>query len=239
MAAKLELKGRHPALGLLLKAALAALGVYLLRETSSSIAALLLFSLVFLAIYFRPPLNNRKFLVSALSLLTLPVLLPPVAGILEWLLLILWGIVFFLLLGVKNLIFLRRQGNYETVHILLVFSIGVLYLLGLLPLIPQILLFIALFFLVKEFYFILAPPYPQRLILAAVVETLLLVEIAWILSFLSINFLAGAALLALVTFIFHDLILHHFQGTLSRQIILRNVTLFTILSILLATLPRI
>lgn len=237
MAARLELKGRRPALGLLLKAALAALGVYFLRETSSSIAALLLFSLVFLVIYLRPPLNNRKFLVSALSLLTLPVLLPPVAGILEWLLLILWGIVFFLLLGVKNLIFLRRQGNYEIVHILLVFGLGVLYLLDLLPLIPQIIFFLALFLLVREFYSVLAPPYPQRLVLAAVVEALLLVEIAWILSFLPINFLAGAALLALVAFIFHDLILHHFQGTLSRRIILRNVTLFTILSILLATLP--
>ncbi|MDP2650586.1 MAG: hypothetical protein Q8P04_00605, partial [bacterium] len=164
-------------------------------------------------------------------------LLPPVAGILEWLLLVLWGIMFFLLLGVKNLIFLRRQGNYEIVHLLLVFGLGVLYLLGFLPFIPQILFFLALFLLVREFYSALAPPYPQRVILAAVVEALLLVEIAWILSFLPINFLAGGALLALITFIFHDLILHHFQGTLSRQIILRNVTLFTILSILLATLP--
>ncbi|MEX2033334.1 MAG: hypothetical protein WD889_02120 [Candidatus Colwellbacteria bacterium] len=237
MAAKLELKGRRPALGLLLKAALATLGVYLLRETSLSIVALLLFSPFFLVIYLRPPLNNRKFLVSALSLLALPILLPPVAGILEWLLLVLWGIMFFLLLGVKNLIFLRRQGNYEIVHLFLVFGLGVLYLLGFLPFIPQILLFLALFSLVREFYSVLAPSYPQRVILAAATHALLLVEIAWILSFLPINFLAGGALLALITFIFHDLILHHFQGTLSRQIILRNVTLFTMLSILLATLP--
>ncbi len=239
MAVRLELAGRHPVLGLLLRTLITALGVYFLRKSGIGIGILLLFLSFFWVIYLRPPLNNRKFLVSALSLLILPILLPPVPEILERLLLILWAIAFFLLLGVKNLILLRRQGSYEVVHILLVFGLGVLYLLDFLPLMPQILLFLALFLLVREFYFVLAPPYPQRLILAAVVEALLLVEIAWILSFLPINFLAGAAFLALITFIFHDLILHHFQGTLSRQIILRNVTLFTILSILLATLPRI
>jgi len=237
MVARLELAGRHPVLGLLLRTLIAALGVYFLRKSGIGIGTLLLFLPLFWIIYLHPPLNNRKFLISALFLLVLPILLPPVLEILEWLLLILWAIAFFFLLGVKNLILLRRQGSYEIVHILLVFGLGALYLLDFLPLIPQVLLFLALFLLFREFYLTLAPPYPQRLILAAVVEALLLTEIAWILSFLLINFLAGAALLTLITFIFHDLILHHFQGTLSRQIILRNVTLFVALSILLMILP--
>lgn len=228
---------KNPVLGLLLRTLIAALGVYFLRESSFGIGTLLLFLLLFWVIYLRPPLNNRKFLVSALSLLALPILLPLVVGILEWLLLILWAIAFFLFLGVKNLILLRRQGNYEIVHLLLVFGFGVLYLLGFLPLIPQILLFLTFFLLAREFYSVLAPPYPQRLVLAAATHALLLVEIAWIISFLPINFLAGAAFLTLITLIFHDLILHHFQGTLSRQIILRNMTLFVALSIILILLP--
>ncbi len=237
MAVRLELAGRHLVLELLLRTLIAALGVYFLRKSNVDIGTLLLFLLFFWVIYLRPPLNNRKFLVSALFLLALPILFPPVGEIFEWLLLILWAIAFFLLLGVKNLILLQRQRSYETVHLLLVFGLGVLYLLDFLPLIPQILLFLALFLLVREFYSVLAPPYPQRLILAAVTESFLLVEIAWILSFLPINFLAGATLLTLIAFIFHDLILHHFQGTLSRQIILRNVTLFVVLSIILTLLP--
>lgn len=228
---------KNPVLGLLLRTLLAALGVYLLRKSDVSIGTLLLFLPLFWIVYLRPPLNNRKFLISALFLLALPILLPSIPEMLEWLLLILWAIAFFFLLGVKNLILLKRQGSYEIVHLLLVFGLGILYLLDFLPLVPQILLFLALSLLFREFYFALAPSYPQRLILAAVVEAFLLAQIAWVISFLLVNFLAGAAFMALVTFILHDLILHHLHGTLSRQIILRNATLFTILSILLALLP--
>lgn len=237
MAARLELGERRPVFGLLLRTAIAALGVYLLRETGGAMGALLLFLALFLVIYLRPPLNNRKLLASALFLLLLPMLLPPVGAELAWLLLFLWAIAFFLLLGVKNLILLRRQGSYETVHLLIIFSLGALYLLDFLSLIPQIILFIAFFFLFREFYFVLAPNYPQRLTLAAAVEALALTEMVWILSFLSLNFLAGAAFLALTAFIFHDLILRHFHGTLSRQLILRNVTLFIALSLILVLLP--
>lgn len=237
MAAKLELKGRHPVLGLLLKTLVVAFGVYFLRLRGLELGALFLFFALFWVIYLRPPFNNRKFLVSALGVMALPILLPPMGAGLERILVILWTGALFLLLGVKNLILLRRQGSYEIVHLLIVFGLGALYLLGFIPFAPQIILFPVLFLLFREFYFVLAPHYPQRLTLVAVVEAFLLVEVAWILFFLPINFLAGAALLALITFILHDLILHHLQGTLSRQIVLRNVTLFVALSIILAILP--
>lgn len=236
MEVKLELAEKRPALRLLFKALIATSGVYFFRETSLSTLALLVFLLLFWVIYLRPPFNNRKFLVSALGLMILPILLPPAGEILEWLLLVLWAGAFFLLLGVKNLVLLRRHGNYEIIHFLVILGLAVLYLLDFLPFVPQIILFLALFFLFREFYFVLAPLYPQRLTLVAVVETFLLVEVSWILSFLSINFLAGAAFLALITFIFHDLILHHLQGVLSRQIVLRNITLLVALSIILTLL---
>ena len=231
-------KGKHPVLGLLLKTAVAAGGVYLLRENSFSIFTLLLYSLVFWAIYLWPPFNNRKFLVSAFGLFALPILLPPAGAGLTWVILIIWTSAFVLLIGVKNLILLRRHGSYEAVHLLLVFGAGILYFLGVLPLISQIILFIIFFLLFREFYFVLAPHYPQRLALVGVAEALILTQIAWLLSFLSINFLAAASLLALASFTLHDLMLHHFQGTLSRQILLRTTTLFVILSLALLLLPR-
>lgn len=236
MAVKLESAARSPALGLLLKALVAAVAVYFLRESGASTGAFLIFSVVFWVIYLRPPFNNRKFLVSAFLLVLLPVLLPPGGEIIEWLFIILWAIAFFLLLGVKNLVFLRRQGSYEALHALIVQGLGALYLLGLIPLVPQVILFLILFLLFREFYFILAPTYPQRLTLVAAALAFVIVEIAWVLSFLPMNFLAGAAFLALITLLFHDLLLHHFQGALNRQIILRNITLFVILSITLSLL---
>src|SRR3990167_2177198 len=238
MAVKLELGGKHPVLGLLLKTLVVAFGVYFLRRGGPEWGALFLFFALFWVVYLRPPLNNRRFLVSALGLITLPILLPPVGVGLERILIVAWTGALFFLLGVKNLILLRRQGSYEIVHLFVVFGLGALYLLGFISFAPQIILFLAFFLLFREFYFVLAPHYPQRLTLVAVAEALLLVEVAWILFFLPINFLTGAAFLALITFIFHDLILHHLQGTLSRQIILRNVTLFVALSILLMILPR-
>lgn len=236
MARRLGSAVKSPVLGLLLRTLAVASGVYFLRRTGVQPGVLFLFLALFWFVCLRPPFNNRKFLISALGLMALPILLPPVTSGLEWLLLILWTGAFFLLLGVKNLILLQRRGSYEIVHLFIVFGLGAIYLLDFLPLVPQIILFLALFLLFREFYFVLAPHYPQRLTLAAVVEAFLLVEVAWVLSFLAINFLAGAAFLALVTFIFHDLIFHHFQGALSRQIILRNVTLFVALSIVLTLL---
>lgn len=227
---------KNPALGLLLRAFLVVLGLYLFRERLPGFVSLLLFLLLFSSIYLRPPFNNRKFLVSALTLMALPVFLPPAHQGLEWLLLLLWFLAFYFLLGVKNLILLRRQVSYEAVHLLLVFGLAVLYLSGSLPLVPQIILFLIFFLLFREFYSVLAPPYPQRLTLASALLAFVLTEIAWILSFLSLNFLTASAFLALTTYLFHDLILHHFQGALSRQIILRNVTLFIALSIILMLL---
>lgn len=237
MEQELGSKGRYQVLRLLLKTAVAAGGVYFFRENSFSIFTLLLYSLVFWAIYLWPPFNNRKFLVSAFGLFALPIFLPPAGAGLTWVMLAVFASAFFLLIGVKNLILLRRHGSYEAVHLLLVFGVGILYFLGVLPLISQIILFIIFFLLFREFYFVLAPHYPQRLALVGVAEALILTQIAWLLSFLSINFLAAASLLALVSFTLHDLMLHHFQGALTRQIILRNVTLFIALSIILMLLP--
>jgi len=238
MAARLESAASNPVLGLLLKTGVVALGAYFLRRTGVELGTLFLFLFLYWIVYLHPAFNNRKFLVSALGLWALPIFVPPAGQVLEWLLLLLWALGFFLLLGVKNLILLRRQGSYEFIHLFVVFGLGVLYFSGFIPLIPQIILFLVFFLLFREFYFILAPYYPQRLTLAAVVESFLLVEIAWLLSFLPINFLAGAAFLTLIIFIFHDLMLHYLTGTLSRQIILRNTTLFIVLSIILAILPK-
>ncbi len=236
MAVKLESLARNPVLGLLLKTLIGALGVYFLRENGSSASTLLIFLVIFWTVYLRPPFNNRRFLVSAISLASLPILLPPVGAGLELILLFVWAGTFFLLLGVKNLILLRRQRSYELAHLFLVFGSGALYFLGFIPLVPQIVLFVVFFLLFREFYFVLAPHYPQRLALAAAVESLLLIQIAWILSFTSLNFLTASSLLVLTTFTLHDLMLHHFQGTVSRQIILRNVALFMVLSIILTLL---
>lgn len=232
MAVKFGSAARSPVLGLLLRAALAALGAYLFRE-SGSFVTLLAFFLIFWLIYFYSSFNNRKFLASALVLFALPVLLPPGGKFI----IILWGVALFLLLGVKNLILLKRQGSYEALHLLIIFGIGLLYLLNFLPLVPQIFLFIIFFFLFREFYFTLAPFYPQRLTLTAALLSFVLVEIAWSLTFLPVNFLTAAAFLGLIAFLFHDLTLHHFQGTLSRQLVLRNATLFIVLSIVLFLLP--
>ncbi len=224
---------KNPVLGLLFRVLLPTLGVYFLREYSSSFFALLFFLFSFWFVYLKPPLNNRKFLVSSLGLVALPILLPLGGRGLEWLFLILWALALFLLLGVNTLVLLRWQSSYEAVHLILIFGFSLLYLLGLLPLVSQIILFLVFFLLFREFYLVSAPSYPQRLTLAASLMAFVLVEVAWILSFSSINFLAGAAFLALTVYLFHDLILHHFQGTLSRQIILRNVTLFVALSLIL------
>lgn len=236
MAARLESAARSPALRSALKAALAGLTAYFFRS-GTGILGFLIFFIVFWFFYFRPQFQSRQFLASALILFALPLFLPPVGDPTEWLLVLIFAAALFLLLGVKNLVLLKREGSYEALHLLIVFSLSALYLLSSLPLLPLVVLFIALFFLFREFYFVRAPLFPQRLVLAAAALAFVATEIAWLLSFLSVGLLAGAAFLALTAYLFHDILLRHFEGKLSRQIVLRNITLFIILSLVLALLP--
>lgn len=69
--------------------------------------------------------------------------------------------------------------------------------------------------------------------LIAVSIAFLAVEFVWLVSLLPSGFLNAASLILLIILILEDFTVHHFSGTINRQIILRDVTAFLVLSLVI------
>lgn len=140
----------------------------------------------------------------------------------------------FLLLGVKNLIFIRRQGAYLLLHFTLMIGLASLFSLGD---ITAVRLFALLFLLVREFYIVALGDKGNLTNLITAVESMLLLQVAWVTSFFPTSFLVDASFFVLTAFVLHDSIVNHFKETFSRKLALRNVALFVALTLIIVSMP--
>lgn len=147
---------------------------------------------------------------------------------------IVFGALYFLLLGIKEFLFLWRHAIFNFLSGSLYFFIGgtffivdkgnagdfVLYFL---------LSFVALYLLIRESIEFFMEDSPKRKKELLVVGSAVLVaEFLSVVSILPIGFLNSAALIILFVFILEDLVYYHLKGTLDRQIVLNNVTILII-----------
>jgi len=153
----------------------------------------------------------------------------------EFLFIASWGISFFLLSGVKNLVLIPRHKAYRVVHFGIIAALGTL-LIERFGFASQALIFVALLFLFREYYLTITETESERPTLIATLEAFIFIEIAWILSFLAIDVLVSGAFLTLFAFIFHDTTTHRLTGALTKPIIIRNGVLFGILTIVISIL---
>ncbi len=186
--------------------------------------------------YFRPSLNGGKFILSFLVLLAVSFLAVRYLDNISMVASLFFGSIFFLLLGVKNLIFVHRQHIYYFFNGFLFLAIFVLFFLsgnsGMF-FIKYFLVFLAVAFLSKEFLYFSFPDSlsSSKKNLVAYGAAFLIIQFLWGISLLPLSFLNAASLALLVALILQDFFVHHFSGTMNRQIILRNITLFLILGL--------
>ena len=146
----------------------------------------------------------------------------------------LFGVLFFLLLSIKEFLFLRRQAIFNFLSGSLYFFIGGAFFLADKNgagayLTYSILSFVALYLLIKEsteFFMEDAPKRKKELLVIG--SAVLVVEFLSVVSILPIGFLNSAALIILFAFILEDLVYYHLKGTLDRQIVLNNVTILIV-----------
>jgi len=225
---------KNPVLPLALKAGLLALAVFWLRYWDLNFWKASAFILLFLYLYLNPKTNSAKFVISSIVWLGVVFWAPNLDGLLGFYLDLMLGVLAFTLLGVKNLILIRRQGAYYFLHLLLVVGVASLFFLGSLS---QIIFFVALFFLIREFYVFSIRQDLELINLIAAAESMLLIEAAWVISFFPTSFLVGSSFLVLITFILHDVLLNHFKGTFNKQLVVRNLGLFIVLTGLILLMP--
>ena len=234
MVGKLKLALKSPVSPLALRATLLAVAIFWLRTGDFSFLKFLFFGTLFLVLYLKPALGANKFIVSALVLGVAIVFAPQVSGPIGFYVNLSLSTVGFLLLGIKNLIFTRRQNLYYLMHLVLMLGLAGLFSLNI---ISSMLFFVGALFLFREFYIVMTPERPDLLNLVAALEAMLVMQIAWVTSFFPTSFLISSAVLVLLTFLFHDALIHHFKETFSKDVALRSIAIFVALAVLILILP--
>lgn len=146
----------------------------------------------------------------------------------------LFGVLFFLLLGIKEFLFLRRQAIFNFLSGALYFLVAGTFFVankdfGGSFILYALLSSAACYLLMKESieFFMEDAPKRKKDVLT-IGSTLLVFEFLAIVGMLPIGFLNSAALIVLVVFVFEDLIYHHLKGDLDRQIVMNNVTILIV-----------
>lgn len=195
--------------------------------------------------YFRSFFNIRQFLASFLTLLVVALLFIIHYSSFIIITSFLFAFLFFLLLGIKDLIFIRREPLYYLLNSLLLLAIFVCFFSfndfnrPFLFLFKSLAAFSATFFLFKEFLSFAVPVLPtsgpvpfgnRKRNLMAAGSAFLSLQFLWVISFLPFRSINAASLALLIALILEDFIVHHLSGTISRRIVLRNITMFLVLA---------
>lgn len=236
MATKLRLVLKNPQLQLAFKALIFGGFLILFKLGGFSLVPLIFFILVSFLLYSKPIFNTFVFLPSFLILSAASVLvLKNIPESNYSLLVVLFSaLLFYLLLGVKNLIFIHRAFWFNFLNLALFYEVFILFFLAdksTFFVLKSLALFFAALILFREFLFVSVPnhPFPKKKTLASWLLAFLVLEIVWAINFLPLGFINSANLAILTVFIFGDLISNYFKATLNRRLILADVTLFVFL----------
>ncbi len=130
-----------------------------------------------------------------------------------------------ILVGVKNLIFVKRDAIYYLGQFLLIAIFSLFILLGRLDLFNEILIGTALTLLLREFYLFLAPHAKDRATLYALVSASLALQVGWVVSLAPKPIWAKVGLLTLIVFMIMEIGAQYLQGKLVAQNIKRDITM--------------
>src|SRR3990167_8883052 len=117
MVGKLKSALKSPVSPLALRATILAVAIFWLRTGDFSFLKFLLFGTLFLFLYLKPAIGATRFIVSAIVLGITIIFAPQVSGLIGFYVNLALSTLGFLLLGVKNLIFTKRQNLYYLMHL--------------------------------------------------------------------------------------------------------------------------
>lgn len=204
------------------------------------------FLIVVFTLYFGGFFQWREFLFSFLIFVVYALNLSGFfsASIYLWLGTLSFSVLFGLLLGIKNLVFINRKRALN-------FFSGAMYFIAAISffvsdktstgsfLFNYLLSFFAFYFIFKETFRFLKPEFSaNKRNLISISMAFIAIEIMAVIIFLPLGFLNATALTILFVFILEDLIFYHIQGRLSRQIILKNTTILLIFTVIIFAISK-
>jgi len=243
MATVLKSLWKNPKSPLLFKTAGFAFFLALLKISGFSWWPVLFFIIAALLFFF-PLFQTTSYFVPFVVFLFVGLLfivrLPEQYFFFGWLLL---SALFYLLSGIKNLIIVDRlRSQLIFVFTLLFLALLMFFESGRGAISPWIkiaaLLLIEIVILNWLFKVTMPSVTKSQRRLSVGLMALVLAELSWAVGLLPIGYLSSAALATLTIFIMLDLILRHFQGILSRRVILTNITIGVLLTALIFITSR-
>ncbi|HEY4496814.1 MAG TPA: hypothetical protein VI432_01520 [Candidatus Paceibacterota bacterium] len=229
---KLFLKG--PISKLAFRSSVVAIAVLALRLTPFGFLPTSFFLILFSILYLQPNLNNGRFLIP-FSVLLFFIFFMPLGEIRYYELYIagLSGILFFMLSGVKNVIFINRNFIYRISHgalILLILSFFFKYPPNLYI---QFMTFLLIFFLYRELY-LMHRLDQKRINLLSAIMALLVSEIIWAIFLIPTSFSGLLFMSAAPIFLVDDILINYLRGERLHNIFIRDFSLFIIFIIFVA-----
>lgn len=232
-----------PLVPLVVKALLFAVALLYVQQEIFSVWSLFVLLLVAVVSYMQPVFKTFTFSTSFFLLVSLSILLTsrftitlPVAlhasFLGQLLFAVAFGFLFFVLLGIKNVVFVRRQQWYSILFIAMVLGISLLFFTsagGVHPWRDTLLFMLFTYLLLREYFRAQEYAASRGLVVIALTFTAILVEAAWAISVLPLGFSKSASLLTLLGMMGASSIDRYIHGTLTGRFIRTNIVLLLVL----------
>jgi len=227
-------------LRLILKALVFAGLLLWVKFSGFGILPVLAFWVLNLAMYYREPEHGKTELFYSFAIL----LIVSIFGVsllshFEFLLaaVAVFSFIFYLSLGIKGLVFVRRAEWNRIKDFLLLYSIFIGYFLSDKYdwfYAKYLFVFIAAFFIASEFISWMDIGFPKRQRLAALVFAFLILQLLWAVSILPIGFINSATLMLAFSYLILNFSVSHFAGSINKNLIVKNsiILFFALVAIL-------
>lgn len=199
-----------------------------------SVTVLILGSLI---LYSQPVFQTVPYFIPFVLLLSLAILSFYFFGEAELTpyLLIFFGWLFFMLLGVKNVAFVSRQNWFLAFELLTLYlSAAIFFAIDKTQhiFLPSLSLLIVIFVLARQFFRLTEMRGRRLIALVSLAIALMVVELTWVLSIASVGFWPAAGLVAAYFFVLQEVSRHYLASTLKSKTLLQYFSVFALLTIL-------
>ncbi len=228
MAIKLKSALKIPRQQLLLavRAVLFASSLWLLADRDFSPVQLFAFIIIGAVLYFTPVFQTLLIFPSFLTLMIVSPIAMSVFGpqvSYPSLLAGFFGLLFFVTLGIKQVVFINRVRLHHMLHLALVYGLSILFFAA--PggdwfVTRSFGLALITYMLLREFLIVRGIARGPQLKLVAVLGAFLIIEAVWVISLLPIGFINAAGTLLVIVYMFEEVATKVLQGSLNRNVVM-------------------
>ena len=215
--------------------------LFIVSAADFNLISILFFVLASFSLYSRPlfggPYNSRHAFIVLLcvSILGMKIM---AGSFLFFPGLFLFSFLFFLILGIKEILFVKRSRIYYIAALLLFYALFVIFFLAdksSFYIFKYSGIIVASFLLFREWLAIVSVfHFPKREFISSLVAAFIIAQLLWAVALLPIGFIMASNLMLLFTLILGNFLFAHFTGNLSKDFIIQYSVLFLFLVSLIA-----